>query len=95
MFRAVRELLTNVVKHAQASYAKIDISKDDQFIRVTVEDDGIGFNVKKNDTHVGSGGYGLFNIRERLEHLGGYMKVESNKNHGTRIVLTLPLGESK
>ena len=94
LFRAVRELLINVVKHAQASYAKIDIGKDDQFVRITVEDDGIGFNAKKNDTHVGSGGYGLFNIQERLEHFGGSMKVESDKNHGTRIVLTLPLGES-
>ena len=94
LFRAIRELLINVVKHAQASYAKVDIRKDDQFIRVTVEDDGIGFNAKKSDTHVGSGGYGLFNIRERLEHFGGSMKVESDKDHGTRIVLTLPLGES-
>ena len=95
LFRAVRELLINVVKHAHASYAKIDIRKDGQFIRVTVEDDGIGFNAKKNDTHVGSGGHGLFNIRERLEHLGGSMKIKSNKNRGTRIVLTLPLSESK
>jgi len=94
LFRAVRELLVNVVKHAQASCAKIDIGKDDQFVRVTVEDDGIGFNAKKNDTHVGSRGYGLFNIRERLEHLGGFMEVESDKNRGTRIVLALPLGES-
>lgn len=95
LFRAVRELLTNVVKHAQASYAKIDVGKDDQFIRVTVEDDGIGFNAKKINTHVAREGYGLFNIRERLEHLGGYMKVESNKDHGARIILTLPLSESK
>ncbi|MCK4628498.1 MAG: GAF domain-containing protein, partial [Sedimentisphaerales bacterium] len=95
LFRAVRELLTNVVKHAHASYAKIDISKDAQFIRVTVEDDGIGFNAKKNDTHVRSGGYGLFNIRERLEHFGGYMKVESNEDRGSRFILTLPMSESK
>ena len=95
LFRAIRELLVNVVKHAQASYAKINIGKTDQLIQVTVEDDGIGFNANKSDTHVGSGGYGLFNIRERLEHFGGHMKVKSDKNHGTRIVLTLPLGESK
>ena len=96
LFRAIRELLINVVKHAQASYAKVDIRKDGQFIRVTVEDDGIGFNAKKSGTHVGNRGYGLFNIRERLEHLGGSMEVESDKNRGTRIVLTLPLplGES-
>ncbi|MCK5272558.1 MAG: sensor histidine kinase, partial [Sedimentisphaerales bacterium] len=95
LFRAIRELLINVAKHAQANYAKINIGKTDQLIQVTVEDDGIGFNAKKSDSHVGSGGYGLFNIRERLEHFGGYMKVKSNKGHGTRIVLTLPLGESK
>ncbi len=95
LFRAIRELLINVVKHAQANYAKINIGKTDQLIQVTIEDNGIGFNAKKSDTHVGSGGYGLFNIRERLEHFGGHMKVESDKDHGTRIVLTLPLGESK
>jgi len=90
LFRAVRELLFNVVKHANAKNARVSITHNDGNVRIDVEDDGIGF-----DEAVTAPGtlnrYGLLNIRERLEYLGGTFVHHPVSGHGTHITLTLPL----
>ena len=92
LFSAVRELLINVAKHAQASRTKISIWRNCDTIRVKVEDDGIGFNGFKNGSSVSrNGGFGLFSIRERLNHLGGHLEIESEPDRGTRVTLAAPL----
>jgi len=94
LFRAVRELLINVVKHARAHRATVSLENVDGGVRITVEDDGRGFDVSNLEHHTGGkGGFGLFNIRERLEHLGGEGIVESRIGQGTRVILTAPLRE--
>ena len=87
LFLVVRELLTNVAKHAQAHHAKVVIEKDGDQLRIQVEDDGVGFNVAKS----GAAGFGLFSIRERLDHIGGHLKVKSKPGHGTVVTLAIPL----
>lgn len=93
LFKAVRELLANVVKHARAHKTKVLLvrGKNDD-IRVEVEDDGIGFNVPEF-RFLGSktGGFGLFNMRERLEHLGGHLEIMSEPGRGSRFTLIAPL----
>ena len=92
LFQAVSELLVNVVKHAKAQKAKISIQKEDKAIRVMVEDDGIGFDLSKSKYHFAqTGGFGLFNISERLEFLGGSIGMESKPNRGTCVTLKAPL----
>lgn len=92
LFRNVRELLINVVKHAHAKKAKVSIDKVDSKIKVCVEDDGIGFDPGKVVTKaVGKGGFGLFSIRQRLEQFGGNLEIKSRPNHGCRVVMTVPL----
>ena len=55
-------------------------------------DDGIGFDVSKIKHHVDkTGGFGLFRIRERLNYLGGQLKIESEPKHGTRVSLVVPI----
>ena len=91
LFRAVRELLINIAKHAQTQNARICTSRDGDTIRITVEDDGIGFDISKIGPHTGrTGGFGLLNIRERLNYLGGHITIDSQLGHGTRITLTAP-----
>lgn len=92
LFTAVRELLMNVTKHAQANIAKITIRRVNDNIIIHVADNGIGFTVSKmNFYHDESKGFGLFSIRERLRHLNGQMDVRSGRGRGTRVILTAPI----
>ncbi len=92
LFRDVRELLTNVVKHAQAKKVKVSIRKDHSRMHVIVEDDGRGFDPKEvAATAAKAGEFGLFSIRERLKQLGGNIEIESAAGHGTRVTLVAPL----
>jgi PAS domain S-box-containing protein len=96
LFQASRELLINVVKHAQASTAKVSIARIDDQIRVRVEDDGVGFDSAETDYGMEkTDSFGLFSIRERLEPLGGYMEMNSKPGRGTRMTLVVPLKDSK
>ncbi len=93
LFQAVRELLVNVVKHAKANTVGVSIQEAGGRIRVIVEDDGVGFLSSKlqlPSSQNKTGGFGLFNIRERLEYLGGQLKIKSAPGQGTRIILTAP-----
>jgi len=92
LFRAVRELFVNIVKHAHAHKATVSIRRDGQEIEILVEDDGIGFD--KSRVHTRSpqkGGFGLFLYRERLSYLGGRFQVETSPGEGTRVTLAAPL----
>lgn len=92
LFQMVRELLVNVVKHAQARNVTVSIEKQDNNIRVTVEDDGVGFDTAKvRITGKGDKGFGLFSIRERLCHISGHSEIESQPGCGTRVSLVVPL----
>jgi len=92
IFQAIRELVFNIVKHARARAAKILIKRDGKDIRIVIEDDGTGFDATSMNSRLGkTKGFGLFSIRERLSHLGGYLDVESGPGKGTRITIVSPL----
>jgi two-component system sensor histidine kinase UhpB len=92
LFQAVRELLTNVGKHARATEVRVSIDRDGNALRVEVVDDGVGFDPAcVEPPSVSRGGFGLFSIRERLRLLGGVMEIDSKAGRGTRVVLTAPL----
>ena len=87
LFQAVRELLVNIAKHAKADSAKIEMRKDNSQLYITVEDNGIGFS----GPSVTYNGYGLFNIRERMNHINGHFEIKSKPGRGTRVTLIAPL----
>lgn len=93
LFQAVRELLFNVVKHSGADRAWILLDQTgDGRSRLTVADTGKGFDPQVIAAAGQDGeGLGLFGIWERLEHLGGELRIESNPGGGTRIAMTAPL----
>jgi PAS domain S-box-containing protein len=90
LYQMVRELLVNAAKHAKAKTVGISVERVSGRIRISVVDNGVGF-----DTVNGMGrrkrGFGLFNIRQRIEYLGGRLEVESRMGDGTRVTLALPL----
>ena len=96
LFRDVRELLINVVKHAQAHKVKVSIKKLGEQICITVEDDGVGFDPAEVLSMAAKRGeFGLFSIRERLERLGGHLEIESKPGSGCRIKMMAPLKKEK
>jgi PAS domain S-box-containing protein len=96
LFQAVRELLVNVAKHAQAAGVKVSTRRAGNRIRISVEDDGVGLDTSEMSSRSHDmGGFGLFSIRERLGHVGGSLKVSSRKGRGTRVTLVAPLNSNK
>jgi CheY-like chemotaxis protein len=94
LFQCVRELLFNVVKHSGAKSAGLRMWQDpsDGTVRIEVSDDGNGFDPMVVRAREGTtGGFGLFNIRERLELLGGGLEIESAPGCGSRFMLRVPL----
>jgi len=92
LFQAVRELLANIRKHAKAKNVKISIKRNGNNIQIEVSDDGIGFDTSALDSYVESDiGFGLLNIRSRIDIVGGHFEIESYKNKGTKIKLAAPL----
>lgn len=90
LYQGVRELLTNVVKYANASKVEVRTIKSNHQISIIVEDDGVGFEQSKATSPVGhKGGFGLFNVRERLEYLGGNLNIQSTPNKGTCVTMSI------
>ncbi len=92
LYRAVQEILFNVVKHAHVKEAEITIREDTpQLVRVTVTDRGCGFSAAALEAAGRAGsGVGLYGIRERIEGLGGHMEIVSDAGAGASVILTVP-----
>ncbi|MBN1766069.1 MAG: PAS domain S-box protein [Sedimentisphaerales bacterium] len=95
LFQSVRELVINIIKHAQAKKVKVTTQRDDDnTIIIMVKDDGIGFEPDKISFTIGrTGGFGLFSIHERLGYLNGKMKIQSKPGKGTCVTLIAPLAD--
>lgn len=92
LFQSVRELLTNVVKHAGAQNVQISIKGENGFIEIKIEDDGIGLDSGKlTDRNREDTGFGLFSIRERMNQFGGRLSIDTEYKNGARLVLVVPL----
>jgi signal transduction histidine kinase len=96
LFRSVRELLSNVVKHAQASKVSVGLLKSGTQLSIAVQDDGVGFDFRKTFGASGTqSGFGLFSIQERMGDLGGDFKVTSEPGKGCRVELMVALEEGE
>ena len=92
LFKAARELLFNVVKHAGVKKAIVSLRREGNTLKLVVEDHGTGFHQLPDQSDMGScKGLGLFGIRERLRDLGGRMQIESEPGLCTCVTLWAPL----
>jgi CheY-like chemotaxis protein len=91
IFRAVQELLFNIVKHSGVKSACVSFSCKNSHLNVTVSDQGKGFDSEDLFSNKINKGFGLISIRERVRYIGGQFKIESKPDQGSRFILKLPI----
>jgi two-component system NarL family sensor kinase len=88
IYRLVQELLNNILRHASAEQAFVQLDFHDHNLEITVEDNGVGFDTSLLLT---SAGIGWSNIRNRVEYLTGKIDIQSVPDQGTTVNIDLPL----
>ncbi len=91
IFRLVQELLNNAYEYGHASNIQINLDVGDELVRVSVEDDGSGFELTEALASPDADRLGLATMRERVEMLGGQMHFDSGLGRGTKISFELPV----
>ncbi len=86
LFRVVQELINNIIRHARATQVTVNLLRMKDKLRLTIEDNGVGF-----DAETAHNGYGLMNIRSRVEGVNGSVLFERNENAGTLVTVTVPI----
>jgi nitrate/nitrite-specific signal transduction histidine kinase len=94
VLRIIQEALTNVRKHARASCACVRLEQEDSRLRITIEDDGRGFDPASVEW-AGQRYFGLQIMRERAESVGGNLELDSRPGQGTRVVVCVPYTSDK
>ncbi|NET00912.1 MAG: sensor histidine kinase [Sphaerospermopsis sp. SIO1G2] len=89
IYRIIQESITNIAKYAQASIVNLVLISDINSVKLTIEDNGQGFNVQQNTT-----GFGLQSMRDRTLALGGEFTINSARNAGCQILVFIPLNQS-
>lgn len=88
IFRIIQELVTNIIKHAQANQVVIHLTQHEDSINLMVEDNGIGFDVAQIKPSLGMG---LYSIQKKIENIGGRVTIESINQKGTTVIIDIPL----
>jgi signal transduction histidine kinase len=92
LFRIYQQALNNIIKHAQASEASVQMEEDQDQVRLIIQDNGQGFVVPEDWINLARHGHlGLLGMRERAEAVGGKFEVTSVPGKGTQIIVTIPL----
>jgi len=92
IYRIAQEALTNIIRHARAKNVFVNLVKKDDKLSLSVEDDGVGFNIDKAmKTTKGKGPLGLLIMKERAIQLDGEFTIESQPGKGTHVLVEIPL----
>jgi signal transduction histidine kinase len=90
LYRITQEALTNVAKHAEAMSCVVRLERLSETVRLTVEDNGKGFDVQQVMARHLRSGLGLLGVQERVSEFAGTFTIDSKPGHGTRLVVELP-----
>lgn len=90
LYRAARELLNNIGKHARASNVRVSLSRNRDRVVLTITDDGTGFDPASVESYVADGHIGLGSLLARFDAMGGSMEIDSVAGHGTQVIATSP-----
>jgi signal transduction histidine kinase len=90
VFRIIQESLNNVMKHSEATRADVTIAAEQGTLRVSIIDDGVGFDI--TDPQIRARRLGITSMEERAEEIDGELHIESSQGEGTRVELEVPLG---
>lgn len=89
LHQVAREALTNALKHANAKHINIEVEVDDLEVRLSVVDDGVGFN-EAPEAVVAAGHFGILGMRERLRRLNGILTIDASPGQGTTVFAAVP-----
>ena len=95
LYRIVQEALNNAVRHGQATTVSVRLYQENGLVHCCIEDNGVGFDVPAALTRTGGESLGLVGIRERVEALGGTLKIRSAPNQGTELCVEIPVERSE
>lgn len=87
-YRIVQESVNNIMKHSEATKAKVLVTQTDGKIELMIQDNGKGFAEEKSNVH-GKSGFGLVGMEERVRILGGRISIKSEKGKGTKVFVTI------
>ena len=91
LYRAAQEALGNAAKHAKARHVRVSVARDHDDVRLTVADDGCGFDLTEAR---GRGGLGLISLDERVRLVGGQVTIRTGPQEGTEVRILVPLPEN-
>jgi len=91
IFRMIKELVHNSIKHASPSKIRVSLVEGEENITINVDDNGKGFDIPKFESILEQSSIGLATIQKRVDLLSGFLKIHSEKNIGTFVTITLPL----
>ena len=96
LYRILQEALKNVEQHARAGHVAVQLTLRGAFVRLAINDDGVGFDPGHHPARrKGGGGFGLLGMRERATYMGGALNVTSAPGKGTTIQAQIPLGKAR
>jgi signal transduction histidine kinase len=96
VFRIVQESVNNIIKHAQATEAKVIVRKSESSLTLTIADNGVGFvTVTTPSGELARRSYGLIGISERVRLLGGWYTIDSAPGEGATLIIHLPLKDGR
>jgi signal transduction histidine kinase len=95
VFKVIRELLRNVIKHAGVQAATVTITRNPEELRAVVEDRGVGFEWQLSLFEPRAHGFGLWSVADRVRDAAGEMTVETGPGRGCRVTVVFPLGADK
>ncbi len=92
LFRIIQEVTTNIARHAQAKNVRIHIKNDENLFAMTIEDDGMGFDMETVFENTLTGrGLGILGMQERAAQVNGTLMISSTPDRGTTVLCTVPL----
>lgn len=94
LFRIFQETVNNAIKHGQAKHIQVKLYMKKQRLFFTVVDDGVGFSVNVNDSHIAGRGFGLISLKERVAILDGHLFITSQLNQGCKVKIWLPISST-
>jgi signal transduction histidine kinase len=89
LFLVIKEALHNIVSHAQATCVRLAITPDGGVLRISISDDGRGFDPHSPPPSRPGGGHGLSNMRQRVEEIGGTLDIRSDPGHGATVTIEI------
>ena len=93
VYRIVQEALTNIARHANATRGGVHLTVEAASLTITIDDDGVGFDVVDVERPGKRRGLGLLSVRERVAGLGGTVRIDSATGRGSRVHVMLPVVE--